>query len=146
MTKLFLITRPNYDTATFYLHHFAKDAIKIAKKSKGVHVTDLEGKKAIRLNLEKSMSAENPGLVFLNGHGDKTAVWGHKDEVILDKKNISLSKNKIIYALACDSLAQLGDLATEQGAKAYIGYSDSFMIIRDLEFLNMKGNPEECFT
>ena len=71
MTKCFLLTRPNYETATSYLHYFAKDAIAIAKKSKDIHVTDLEGVKATRENLEKSMAKDGPGLVFLNGHGDR---------------------------------------------------------------------------
>ena len=131
MTKCFLLTRPSYDTATSYLHYFAKDAIIIAKKFKGIHVADLEGKKATRPNLEKSMAQESPGLVFLNGHGDKMTVWGHKDEVILDSKNINLAKDKIVYSLACDSLAGLGDIAVGQGTQAYIGYQENFMLVAD---------------
>lgn len=131
MTKCFLLTRPNYDTATSYLHYFAKDAITIAKKLKGIHVSDIEGNNVTRPNLEKSMTHENPGLMFLNGHGDKMAVWGHKDEVILDSKNINLAKDKIVYSLACDSLAGLGEIAVEQGTQAYIGYQENFMLVAD---------------
>jgi hypothetical protein len=131
MTKCFLLTRPNYDTATSYLHYFAKDAITIAKKLKGIHVSDIEGNKATRPNLEKSMSNENPKLVFLNGHGDEMTIWGHKDEVILDSKNIYIAKDKIVYSLACDSLAGLGDIAVGQGTQAYIGYQENFMIVAD---------------
>ena len=131
MNKCFLLTRPSYDTATSYLHYFAKDAIAVAKKSKGIHVTDLEGPEANRANLEKSIGKENPGLMFLNGHGDKMAVWGHKDEVILDGKNINLAKGKIVYALACDSLIGLGGIAVAQGTQAYIGYKENFMLVAD---------------
>ena len=131
MTKCFLLTRPNYETATSYLHYFSKDAIAIAKKFKRIHVTDLEGEKATRPYLEKGMMNENPGLVFLNGHGDKMTVWGHKDEVILDSKNINLAKGKIVYALACDSLAGLGETAVGEGAEAYIGYLENFMFVAD---------------
>ena len=131
MTKFFLLTRPNYDTATSYLHFFAKEAITIAKKLKGIHVSDIEGNRVTRPNLEKIFARENPKLVFLNGHGDKMAVWGHKDEVILDSKNISLANDKIVYALACDSLAGLGDLAIVQGTQAYIGYQENFMLVAD---------------
>lgn len=120
---------PNYDTATSYLHYFAREAITIAKKLKGIHVSDIEGNEVTRSNLEKSMTHENPGLVFLNGHGDKMAVWGHKDEIILDSKNINLAKDKIVYSLACDSLAGLGDIAVEQGTQAYIGYQENFMLV-----------------
>ena len=128
MAKCFLVTRPNYDAATSYLHHFAKDAITISKRL-GMHVNDLEGRNATRLNLENGMVKENPGLVFLNGHGDKATVWGYKDEVILDAKNISLAKGKIVYSLACDSLAGLGDISISQGIKAYIGYMENFMLV-----------------
>jgi hypothetical protein len=51
--------------------------------------------------------------------------------VILDNENAELTKGKIIYALACDSLAELGETAVEKGAEAYIGYKASFMFIRD---------------
>ncbi|MBI2558506.1 hypothetical protein HYW20_04240 [Candidatus Woesearchaeota archaeon] len=131
MTKCFLLTRPNYDPATSYLHYFAREAIVIAKQLKGLHVSDIEGNKVTRPNLEKSMTHENPGLVFLNGHGDKMAIWGHKDEVILDSKNINLAKDKIVYSLACDSLAGLGDIAVRQGTQAYIGYQENFMLVAD---------------
>ena len=100
MAKCFLLTRPNYDTATSYLHYFAKDAIMIAKKFKGIHVADLEWKKATRPNLEKNMSCENPGLVFLNGHGDRMSVFGHKDEIILDSKKFQTFRKSFILALS----------------------------------------------
>ena len=131
MTKCFLLTRPNYDTATSYLHYFSREAIITAKKIKGIHVSDIEGNKVTRPILEKTMAHENPGLVFLNGHGDKMAVWGHKDEVILDSKNINLAKGKVVYSLACDSLAGLGEIAVGQGAKVYIGYQENFMLVAD---------------
>ena len=42
-----------------------------------------------------------------------------------------LKKNKIVYALACNSLVKLGPLAIKNGAKAYIGYNDEFMWVGD---------------
>ncbi len=69
--------------------------------------------------------------MFLNGHGTKINVMGHKGEIILDKNNIKLTKDKIVYALSCDSLKGLGPMAVRIGAKAYIGYHARFMIVRD---------------
>lgn len=131
MAKRFLITRPTHDLITSYLHDFSKEIVKTVKETKDIHVTDLEGPAAIRLNLEKSLIKEEPGLVFLNGHGDRKRVAGHEDEIILDEKNINLGKDKIIYALSCDSLEDLGEIAIDIGAKAYIGYKARFMMVRD---------------
>lgn len=131
MGKVFLITRPRHDIPTSYLHYFGKEIIEIVKSTKDIHVTDLEGDKANRELFEKTVKKENPGLIFLNGHGDRKCVYGHSDESILDKNNIKMTKNKIIYALSCDSLEELGLIAIDIGAKAYIGYKGRFMIIRD---------------
>jgi len=131
MVKTILMTRPNHDVITSYLHEFSKDTFEIAKGTHDIHVSDLEGSKATRENLENRVRKESPSLLFLNGHGDRKRVAGHKDEIILDEANIELSKNRIVYALSCDSLSELGKMAIEKGAKAYIGYSASFMIIRD---------------
>lgn len=131
MVKKFLITRPYHDVVTSYLHDFSKEIIKIIKSTKDIHVTDLEGEKATRANLEKDFTKENPGLIFLNGHGDRKNVAGYKDEIILDEQNIHLTKEKIVYALSCDSLEGLGEIAVKRGAKAYIGYKARFMFIKD---------------
>lgn len=131
MVKKFLITRPNHDVITSYLYDFSKEIVKTVKEAKDMHVTDLEGSQVTRVNLEKSLSKESPKLVFLNGHGNRKEVCGHRDEVILDNKNVELTKGKIIYALSCDSLAELGEVAFEKGAEAYIGYKASFMFICD---------------
>ena len=131
MVKQFLITRPNHEVITAYLHDFSKGIVKTVKETNDIHVTDLDGSKATRTNLERSLTKDNPGLVFLNGHGDRKRVAGHKDEIILDEKNIILTKGKIIYALSCESLEDLGEIAVNNGAKAFIGYKAKFMFIRD---------------
>lgn len=131
MAKRFLITRPKHDVSTSYLYDFSEDIVRIMKTTQDIRITVLYGPQAIRSKAEKVISKLNPGLVFLNGHGNKKSVMGHKDETILDGKNIVLTKDKIIYALSCDSLEELGPLAVEKGAKAFIGYRARFMIIRD---------------
>lgn len=131
MSKKMIISRPNYDLNTSYLFDFSNDFIKIVKHSRDIHVTDLEGKKATRELFEKHLQKEKPTLLFLNGHGNRYSVLGHNDETILDEKNISFTKNSIIYALSCDSLEGLGKISIERGTKAYIGYKARFMIISD---------------
>ena len=131
MVKKFLITRPRHDIVTSYLHDFSKEVVKKLKRDSTIHITELEGEKANRIKLEKCLVKESPGLVFLNGHGDIGLVAGHNDEIILDSRNIHLTKNMIIYSLACNSLVDLGTIAVEIGTSAYIGYRDRFMLVRD---------------
>ena len=97
VAKKIVITRPNHDLHTSYLHDFSKGVVKTIKETKDIHVTDLEGSKAVKKKLDNSLINENPGLVFLNGHGNKSQVFGYKDKIILDKNNINLTNNKIIY-------------------------------------------------
>ena len=132
MVKQFLITRPNYDKETSYIHSFSKGIVILAKEDKRIHMTKLEGSKATRESLESSLLANEPSLVFLNGHGDEMSVWGHRDEPILDEDNVELTKKKIVYALACASLAKLGQIAVEKGTKAYVGYEGKFRWTVDL--------------
>lgn len=131
MVKKLLVTRPCHDLSTAYLHSFAKDTLKLVKTIENIHATDLEGKKATRHQVEKCLTKEDPGLVFLNGHGDRSTVCGHNNEVVLDETNIHLTTGKIVYALACDCLEALGALAVHKGTEAYIGYRAQFMIVKD---------------
>jgi len=131
MSKNFVITRPMHDMVTSYLYDFSKQIVETVKSAKDIHVTRLDGHSATRANFEKVLTKENPRLAFLNGHGDRKNVAGHDDEIILDEQNIGLTKDKIVYALSCDSLEELGQLAIRKGAKAYVGYKARFMFIRD---------------
>lgn len=131
MVKQFLITRPRHDKETSYLHSFSKAIVQIVKEKRAIRLTELEGSKATRENIISSLSTSEKTLAFFNGHGNQETVFGHKDMPILDRENIELTKGKIVYALACDSLVTLGEQAVQEGAKAYIGYEDEFMWIGD---------------
>ena len=121
MVKTMLITRPTYESTVNYLHDFSNKQIGIWRILKEFHVTDLEGKDATRINFENRLIKEKPKLIFLNGHGSRKSVCGHDDEVILDTKNVYLTKDAIIYAISCDALDTLGPAAIDKGAKAFIG-------------------------
>lgn len=127
MVKQFLITRPQHDKETSYLHSFSKAIISIVKDERKIHLNNLEGTKADRTNVERGLSSKEKTLAFFNGHGNEETVFGHEDKAILDKNNVKLTKDKIVYALACSSLVTLGKVAVKKGAKAYIGYSEEFM-------------------
>ena len=131
MAKQFLITRPNYGKELPYIYSFSKGIMAIAKGMDSLHVEELDRKKATRENLESSLLKSKPKLIFLNGHGDEVSVWGSDDELILDMDNIQLMNGKIVYALACESLAKLGKVAVEKGVKAYVGYRGKFRWVVD---------------
>lgn len=131
MVKQFLITRPQHDKETSYLYSFSKAIVAIAKEDKQIRLTELAGNRANRENVEASFLTSDKTLAFFNGHGDEMIVFGHNDKPVLDQSNASLTKNKIVYALACSSLVGLGKLAIKEGARAYVGYEDEFMWVGD---------------
>lgn len=127
-----LFTRPNHDYETSCLYYFSKNLVKEIKEIGEYTVINLEGFKANKREFEKSMKKAEPRLVVLNGHGNKDAICGHKDEVILEDDNIRLLQSTITYAIACDSSEKLGDIATKRGnADAYVGYDAYFMVVTD---------------
>lgn len=131
MVKQFLITRPRHDKETSYLHSFSKAIVQIVKENRAIRLTELDGSKANRNEVESSLSTKDQTLAFFNGHGDEETVYGHENKAILDRDNIRLIDTKIVYALACSSLVGLGKLAIQNGARTYIGYRDEFMWIGD---------------
>ncbi|MFQ5620211.1 MAG: hypothetical protein ACE5FT_00035 [Candidatus Nanoarchaeia archaeon] len=132
MKKGILFTRPNYDQATKCLHYISNNAVKELEKVGEYQILKLDAEKATRSEFEKILKKRKPNLIILHGHGSKEDVTGHNNEVILDKDNIDLLSEKIIVAVACDSLSGLGEYAVTTGsAKAYIGYKARFMVITD---------------
>ncbi|MDO8656757.1 MAG: hypothetical protein Q7K45_05965 [Nanoarchaeota archaeon] len=131
MVKQFLITRPRHDKETSYLHSFSKAIVQIVKENRAIRLTELDGLKANRKEVESSLSTTDQTLAFFNGHGDEETIYGHDDEPILDRDNVQLMDKKIVYALACSSLVGLGKLAIQNGARTYIGYRDEFMWVGD---------------
>ncbi len=129
MKKIILITRPNHDIPTSYLHSLSGELKENIDKVGEFTVIELEGPKALRNIFEKTVEKSNPRLIIFNGHGSYNSIWGQK-EVILDNKNIKKLTSRIIYAVVCDSSLELGELAVNEGkAEAYIGYESNFMII-----------------
>ncbi|MBT5022848.1 hypothetical protein HOK51_03970 [Candidatus Woesearchaeota archaeon] len=125
-----LITRPEHDLETQYLSVWSKDIISLAEKQ-NISIKDLRGNLANMINFEKFVKKQNPSLILLNGHGNEFKVCGHENKDLLDETNISLTKNKLVHALACSSAKVLGKQAVQKGAKEYLGYSRPFMFITD---------------
>ncbi|MBI4214515.1 hypothetical protein HY546_00825 [archaeon] len=130
--KKILITRSSDDHPTGVLFYFAGSLIEKLKDVGEYIIVDLSEEKATRTNFEKTIQKTNPRLVILNGHGNEREVCGYRSETILDDTNIKLLDSKIVYAVACDSAEELGDLSVQIGkADAYIGYDANFMVVCD---------------
>lgn len=129
--KFILFTRPNYDIPTSVLHYFSEVLINNIKEIGEYNIINLESKEVTKTNFENAIVKSNPRMIVLNGHGSKSAIFGNNEE-ILNKDNISLLKSRIVYAVACDSSEELGEIAIDIGkADAYIGYEAYFMVVID---------------
>ena len=123
-----LFTRPNHDQITNYISQWSETVIALAK-TKGFVVLDLVGKKADRESLEKYLVSHKPDFSFLNGHGSSDVICGYNDEILIDKvTEPSIVKGLIIYARSCNAGENLGNILVANGAKAFIGYTKSFAI------------------
>ncbi|MBI2664503.1 hypothetical protein HYX10_04135 [Candidatus Woesearchaeota archaeon] len=131
MNKTYLLTRPEHDATTYYLSKWAGETVPYAEK-KGIRVLDLHGKRANKREVESMLKSFSPGLVVLNGHGNKSTVTGYNDEPILEAgKNEALLRSKIVYAISCSSAKELGRKSVKRGAISYTGYDDDFIFIYD---------------
>jgi hypothetical protein len=131
-----LVTRPDHDTITYCISEWFNKIIKLCD-SKGIKYFDLSHTKANKKQVGKVLEKQNPNLVIFNGHGTPDSVMGFKNEVIIkDKKSINWLKEKVVYAIACDSSQKLGEACVKNGTIAYIGYKLPFMIL---------SNPNKSF-
>jgi len=126
MSKLLLITRPNYEITTRYLFAWSGIFVGMAK-TKGVDVVELKKEKANKKELEGRLKKLNPKLVIINGHGSDTCVTGQDGEVLIEAgKNEGILCSRIIYSLSCNSASSLGTESVKAGALCYIGYKTEF--------------------
>lgn len=124
-----LVTRPESDTAVFYLSKWCEKVI-IESKNKGCEVIDLNKANASKAKLESVIYKKKPNLIILNGHGGENLVSGHNNEIlVMADDNESLLKSTITYAISCKSAKKLGPKAVEKGALSYLGYVDDFIFV-----------------
>lgn len=128
MKRLF-ITCPKHDKGTEYLYAWSKKVIKSAE-DRGWTVNKSEGSKVTRAEVQSKLAKNPANLVFLNGHGNETQMFGHDFEPILDESSSRLLKNSITFSRACNCVIKLGKTAVEKGCKSFIGYAGAFWVPR----------------
>ena len=138
MSKDVLITRPEYDYTTRYISAWAKKVIDFAKL-KGILLFDLLQTRATKKELESILHKKDPRFVVINGHGNDILVCGQDGEVLIEAGvNENILRSRIVYALSCRSAKVLGFKSIENGALAYIGYTEDFIFMYSNE---KRGHP-----
>lgn len=138
MKQAVLMTLPQSDEVTEYLHAFSQEIIKKSKEL-GIPINVLERENAIRNKFESELR-ENHRLIIFNGHGSQNEITGHKDGVIIKKgENEDFLKEKITYARSCFSAEGIGNSCMENSKTGcFIGYSFPFVFYNDTTW---SGNP-----
>ena len=129
MSKGLIITLPRFDIVTEYFSEFSKEIIGTARK-KSLPVKEIKEKSVNKENTKKVLEKLNHKLIVLNGHGSKTQIAGHKNEIIISKENSELLKERITYSRACEAAHTLGNYISEMGG-CFIGYNEPFQFYAD---------------
>lgn len=128
--RTMLITRPNHDTETHYLHAWGKKVIDAAGR-RGVKVLDLPDRKASRKNVHDFLERHEPRLVVFNGHGNEKTIAGYHNEPLIQMDSAGMLKGRTVYSIACRSARELGPRCIEAGALSFAGYSEDFTFYCD---------------
>lgn len=140
MKKKILITLPRYDDVTEYLSEFSNSLFEEASR-KGVNLMPIKDGEVRRSSFEKILRKFKCGMVFFNGHGSPSQIYGHKDEAILDEDNLKILNDKIIYARSCESGKKLGKMFSKNSKNnCFIGYKRPFKFLADK---NWTANPSK---
>jgi hypothetical protein len=130
-----LVTRPKDDLTTNYLFSWAGLVIKEAIK-KGGKVFDLKEKRANRKEFCGVVKKTKPKLIFLNGHGNKKAITGHDQKILIQSNdNEDITSGSIVYALSCSAASVLGSKCIQKGTKSFIGYKNDFIFLTEQSFI-----------
>lgn len=141
--RTILVTTPSHDDTTRYLSAWSKSIIKLAHQKKD-RIAVLKNKQANLKNFTNTVEKIQPSFIFFNGHGNETTITGYNNQPLVDADiNVGILKNKIVYALSCQSAKKLGPKSIKQGTKTYIGYTEDFIFVYDT---NKKKHPEKDET
>lgn len=125
MTKV-LFSRADFEDATKSSGLMLAPAINYFT-SKGLRVDDLDGSRATKANVDASISSEKPAAIISNGHGDDTRHTLFNYEVVYETCSCDeLNGVEIVYLFSCLNGRSLVPDAVEKGARAVIGYNQTF--------------------
>lgn len=133
-SKTLLVTRPSYDPTTRYCYYWSQPVIEKAKQ-KVFRVLDVADDKVTKSIVESYLKKQEPQLLFFNGHGSPTVLFGQNNKPILTKDNIGVVPvGSIMYVRSCDVGRVLGQKIAQR-TSAFIGYSKAFGFYRDYRYM-----------
>jgi len=130
--------------ATFILDQWAQELISYAK-ALGYPVIDIGGSNLTYERMTQILQETKPAVLFNFSHGCRTYLMGNDMRCTLTRGwedsescgvcgkpgNLNAISGTAIIAFSCHSGAQLGKCAIQYGAPAYVGFSDSLIIVSD---------------
>lgn len=123
-----LVTCPDFDLMTRYLSAWAHMLVE-EFGAKGHEIYELKESQVTKKKFRGMLAKTKPSVLFINGHGNARQVAGQDQEIILDESSAALLAGTKVYAVSCQSAKILGKTAVQRGAKAYIGYSEDFILV-----------------
>ncbi|MHA1827032.1 MAG: hypothetical protein ACTSX6_00140 [Candidatus Heimdallarchaeaceae archaeon] len=135
MARGLLVVRSNHDVPTRYASVYLSKVINLANLF-GYRIVDLKNELATRDLFVKYVSATNPDIIILAGHGHEDSVNGWREETIL-KAGVDdrLLEGKVIVGLTCLAGRKLGYTLVSRGAKAFIGFKEPFSFFFNIDSL-----------
>jgi len=131
MERGLIITLPYYDDTTEYLSQWSLDIIEKANE-KSIKIKKIEGEEVSREFLEKAIKKLDYKMLLFNAHGSEDTIYGHNNEVIIEKgNNDNILIGRIVYARSCNSAESLGKTFMESNKGCFIGYNKPFMFYVD---------------
>jgi len=99
-------------------------------KQKNITIYDLKRKKANKKTFDSYIKKNNPQIILFNGHGAQDRIAGIDDETLVELNiDEALLEGRVIYARSCKSARLLGVSCVENGAIAFVGYKNDFVLI-----------------
>jgi len=122
------------------LSYYASLILKEAE-NENIPTKDFSREKANKEEVTKFIFNKNPILLFINGHGNETSLYGHKDNLLFSSdENLDLFKDRIIYVMACNAGAVFGKKVVENNNGCFIGYKYSFSFWTDKRWSTKPSN------
>lgn len=127
--KLFIVAPINDGLTEKTTVVWAQNAVKFAAMQ-GISATPLVGKSITRKVVEEALAAhqDEPGMFCFFDHGTECSLYDADHQPMIDTDNVSLLRNKYIYAVACRSAAGLGPIAIRSGAAGFLGFSEKVYV------------------
>ena len=116
--------RPDYDLVTRYGSAWMTQILNAA----GTFV-DLYGPEATRNNFENAIAQQDPILVNILGHGSANLIACQNGETLLQGGyNTNILSGRVVYNLSCQAGRELGQIAFNEGAISFLGYTEDFWV------------------